>query len=87
MKPLNQHAILIRLLLITSCWLIIQLLLLPYTVHQNDLVLTYSSVALLGLILAVTGYDTYRVSRHTKAASFILVDLLTLVAAAMLLFI
>jgi len=66
MKPLRQASLLIRLLLLTGCWILIQVLLLPLTLHQNDLVMLYSSIGLLTLILGVTGYDSYCALRHTK---------------------
>ncbi|MFD1419786.1 hypothetical protein [Lactiplantibacillus songbeiensis] len=86
MKPLRQASLLIRLLLLTGCWILIQVLLLPLTLHQNDLVMLYSSIGLLSLIIGVTGYDSYCAIRHTKAACFILIDLLTLALAGWLLF-
>jgi len=85
MRQVHQDTPLLRLLLLTSCWLIIQLLLLPLSMHQNDLVLIYSSIGLLALIVGMTGYDSWRVWHHTKATCYLWIDALTLIAAVWLL--
>ena len=57
MKPLNQDAIILRLGLVTGCWLLVQLLLLPSALTANATVLQFSGVALLTIIGAIGLFD------------------------------
>ncbi|AVK61104.1 hypothetical protein C5Z25_04720 [Lactobacillus sp. CBA3605] len=85
MKPLRQDAIIQRLLLVTGIWLIVQLILLPYTLHQNDTVLLFSSFALLAIMVGILGLDSYRAWKQRLNWAFAGIDLLLLIVIASLL--
>jgi len=85
MKPLNQDAIILRLGLVTGCWLLVQLLLLPSALTANATVLQFSGVALLTIIGAIGLFDCYRAWKQRLNWCYSATDLVLLILVAMLL--
>lgn len=85
MKPLNQDAIILRLGLVTGCWLLVQLLLLPSALTANATVLQFSGIALLALISMIGLFDCYRAWKQRLNWCYAGTDLVLLILIAMLL--
>jgi len=85
MKPLNQDAIILRLGLVTGCWLLVQLLLLPSALHANATVLQLSGVALLAIIGTIGLLDCYRAWKQRLNWCYAGTDLVLLILVALLL--
>lgn len=85
MKPLNQDAIILRLGLVTGCWLLVQLLLLPSALTANATVLQFSGIALLTIISMIGLFDCYRAWKQQLNWCYAGTDLVLLILIAMLL--
>ncbi|CAM3126067.1 hypothetical protein [Lactiplantibacillus plajomi] len=85
MKPFPQPTILEHLGLVTGCWLLVQLLLLPSALGNDANSLHYLGIALIGLIFLITLIDAYRVYARQITRPYLAIDVLTLVAVSLLL--
>ncbi|BDZ31806.1 hypothetical protein RA086_11295 [Lactiplantibacillus sp. WILCCON 0030] len=85
MKPLNQDAIILRLGLVTGCWVLVQLLLLPSALLANATVLRVSADALLAIILTIGLLDGYRAWKQRLNWRYAATDLVLLILVAILL--
>jgi len=85
MKPLNQDAIILRLGLVTGCWLLVQLLLLPSALTANATVLQLSGITLLAIIGMIGLFDCYRAWKQRLNWCYAATDLALLLLVTILL--